>query len=337
MPQTVEFIQGYAEHINAPVRTQTPVTRVARTGESGYTVETGDGSWQCQSVVLASGACNIPVVPQLAASLPRTIETFTPFDYRSPQQLNSGSVLVVGASATGTQIAEEIQASGRQVTVAVGEHVRAPRTYRGRDIQWWLDQAGILDETYLDIDDINRARSLPSFQLAGSTIPRNVDLNTLTAKGVRMIGRLAGIDGSRGQFSGSLRNLCKLADLKMNRLLNTIDEWASENEGDVAVEPSHRFEATRVEDSPPLTLDFVKEDIRTIIWATGFRPDYSYLDVPVFNQKGRIRHDGGIVESPGLYLMGMPFLRRRKSTLIDGAGQDASDLSEHLAGYLNSV
>jgi putative flavoprotein involved in K+ transport len=136
-------------------------------------------------------------------------------------------------------------------------------------------------------------------------------------------------------FSGSLKNLCALSDLKMNRLLDRIDTWATEHGLDDGIAPPHRFEPTRVEDSPPLRLDLAAEGIRTILWATGFRPDYSWLHVPVLDRKGRVRHDGGVVESPGLYVMGLPFLRRRKSSLIDGAAADANDLSAHLERHLD--
>ena len=244
-------------------------------------------------------------------------------------------MLVVGASATGTQIAEELQRSGRPVTIAVGEHIRVPRVYRGKDIQWWMDAAGVLDERYDEIDDIVRARNVPSLQLAGSPERKTVDLNSLTRIGVKLIGRLAGISNGKAQFSGSLRNHCAMSDLKMNRLLGTIDEWASANGLDDEVGPPYRFEPTEVEAAPPLGLDLTRGEIKTIIWATGFRPDYSWLDVPVFDRKGRIRHDGGIVDAPGMYLLGIPFLRRRKSSLIDGAGDDARDLSAHLASYLS--
>ena len=260
----------------------------------------------------------------------------TPMQYRNPDQLADGGVLVVGASASGTQIADEIHRSGRPVTLAVGEHVRVPRVYRGKDIQWWMDAAGVLDERYDEVDDIVRARNVPSLQLAGYPDRRTVDLNSLTGIGVKLVGRLAGINDGKAQFSGSLRNVCALADLKMNRLLDTIDEWAAENGFDQRVSPPHRFEPTAGRSSPPLGIDLTRGAIKTIIWATGFRPDYSWLDVPVLDRKGRIRHDGGVVEAPGMYLMGIPFLRRRKSSLIDGAGDDARDLSAHLASYLSN-
>ncbi len=335
MPEVIAFIDRYAKVISAPVETRTRVTSVGE-AEGSYRVETDKGDWQCRTVVLAAGACNIPSVPKVAEAVPPALATFTPKEYRNPDQLPDGGVLMVGASATGTQLADEIHRSGRPVTLAVGEHIRAPRVYRGRDIEWWMDVAGVLDERYDEIDDINRARRVPSLQLTGSDARATLDLNALTAIGVKLVGRLAGISDGKAQFSGSLRNLCALSDLKMNRLLNTIDEWASENGLDDEVEPPHRLPPTEVEESPPLVLDLMAAGGRTIIWATGYRPDLSWLHVPVLDRKGRIRHDGGVVEAPGLYLMGIQFLRRRKSALIDGAGDDARDLSDHLVSYLNS-
>ena len=257
MPETIAFIEGYAQAISAPVRTHTAVSSVRPTGE-GYEVATDQGPWQCQSVVLASGACNLAQIPALAQAVPSGIAMLTPMQYRNPGQLANGGVLVVGASATGTQIAEELHRSGRPVTLAVGEHVRVPRLYRDKDIQWWMDAAGVLDERYDEVDDINRARNVPSLQLAGSPERRTVDLNALTGIGVKLIGRLAGIHAGQAQFSGSLRNQCALADLKMNRLLDTIDEWAAENGFDRTVSPPHRFAPTQVEASPPLGLDLTQ-------------------------------------------------------------------------------
>ena len=336
MPEAIDFIERYADVIAAPVQTHTTVTSV-RAVDDGYEVITDQGDWQCRTVVLATGACNIPLVPALSEALPSSIQTITPMEYRSPDQLESGGVMVVGASATGTQIAAELQRSGRPVTLAVGEHIRAPRVYRGRDIKFWMDGAGVLDEFYTEVDNLARVRSVPSLQLAGTDERRTVDLNSLTDIRVKLIGRLAGINDGKAQFSGSLANQCAMSDLKMNRLLDRIDEWATENGLDEQVDPPHRFEVTRVEESPPLGLNLASGEIRTVLWATGFRPDYSWLDVPVLDRKGRILHDGGVVEAPGMYLMGMPFLRRRKSSLIDGAGDDARDLGAHLAAYLDNA
>ncbi|MGH2359540.1 MAG: NAD(P)-binding domain-containing protein [bacterium] len=333
MPETIGFIERYAAMMSAPVRTHTRVTSVRTKGE-GYEVVTDRGTWQCETVVLATGACNIPVVPAVAEAVPPLVKMLTLLEYRNPTQLEDGGVIVVGASASGVQIADEIQRSGRPVTLAVGEHVRVPRVYRGRDIKWWMDASGVLDERYDEVDDIVRARNVPSLQLAGYTDRRTLDLNSLTAIGVKLVGRLVGINDGKAQFSGSLRNVCALADLKMHRLLDTIDEWAKESGVDDHVDEPQRFAPTEVDESPPLLLDLTRGRIKTIIWATGFRPDYSWLDVPVLDRKGNVRHDGGVVEAPGMYLLGMQFLRRRKSSLIDGVGDDARDLSDHLAAYL---
>jgi len=334
MPEVVEFVTAYAKHTAAPVQTGTTVTSVRRTAD-GYRVTSDNGEWDCETVVLASGAFNVPAVPAFAGAIPATVATITPNRYRNPDSVAEGGVLVVGASATGVQIAHELQRSGRQVTLAVGEHVRGPRVYRGRDIQWWMEMAGVLGERYDEVDDIVRARGVPSMQLAGSPEKATFDLNALTAVGVKLVGRLAGIRDGRAMFSGSLRNKCELADLKLGRLLNLIDEWATASGLDDDTPPPHRFEPTVVPRPPTLGLDLTNGSITTVLWATGFKPDYSWLDVDVLDAKGFVRHDGGVVDSPGMYIIGMPFLRRRKSSFIDGAREDAADLIVQLAAYLD--
>ena len=333
MPEVIGYLDRYAQVVDAPVETDTAVTSV-RPASDGYRVATSQGDWQCRTVVLASGACNVPDVPAIAEAIPPGVTAITPADYRNPDQLEEGGVLIAGASATGLQLAHEIHRSGRPVTLAVGGHVRVPRNYRGMDIMWWLDAAGVLDERYDTVDDVVRARSVPSFQLVGSTSRTSLDLNHLQREGIQLVGKLAGIKDGVAQFSGSLRNQCTLADLKLGRLLDTIDEWASANGLDDETEPPERPEPTHVDPSPPLLLDLTSGRIKTVIWATGYRPDLSWLDAPVLDHGGRVLHDGGVTSAPGLYLMGMPFLRRRKSSLIDGVGDDARDLSAHLAGFL---
>jgi putative flavoprotein involved in K+ transport len=334
MAEVVDFITGYASEVSAPVQTGTTVTSV-QASNGGYRVATDQGEWQCSTVVVATGAFNVPRVPEFADAVPSTVQTLTPTDYRNPDRLPEGGVLVVGASATGVQIAHEIRRSGRAVTLAVGEHVRGPRVYRGMDIHWWMEAAGVLDERYDEVDDIVRARRVPSMQLAGSPERATFDLNALTELGVSLVGRLAGIKDGRAQFSGSLRNKCELADLKLGRLLDTIDESATANGLDDGRPPRHRFAPTVVPKSPPLDLDLTSGEIQTIIWATGYRPDYSWLDIPVVDRKGLLRHEGGVVESPGMYLIGAPFLRRRKSSFIDGARDDAQELVVELVAFLD--
>jgi putative flavoprotein involved in K+ transport len=334
VPEVVAFVAGYAEAAAAPVRTHTTVTSVRR-DDRHYHVATDRGDFHADSVVLATGACNRPSVPAVREAVPSSVHNFTPFDYRGPSQLPEGGVLVVGASATGVQLAWEIHRSGRPVTLAVGEHVRLPRTYRGRDVLWWMDAAGIWNQRYDEIDDLTRARRLPSPQLVGTPERMTLDLNTLTSAGVRLVGRLAAIRDGRALFSGGLRNMFALADLKMERLLDAFDEWAVGHPpgGDVAA--PERFAPTTVPASSRIDLDLRSGEITSIVWATGFHPDYRWLDVPVLDRKGHLVHDGGVVtDAPGLYAIGLPVLRRRKSTFIHGAEDDARDIVSHLAGYL---
>jgi len=333
MAEVSDFIERYAAHSRTPLRTQTDVTSVRRT-DDGYHVTTSQGDFGTQAVVIASGACNQPSVPPIGAAVPDSVEQLTPFDYRDPAKLPDGGVLVVGASATGVQLAAELQRSGRPVTLSVGEHVRLPRRYRGRDVLWWMDASGVWDQRYDEIEDLTRARRLPSPQLVGTPERATLDLNALTSMGVELVGRWAAVRDGTALFSGGLRNMFSLADLKMRRLLAAFDEWATASGLDAEVGPPERFEPTRVPASNRLQLDLGSGEIRAIVWATGFRPDYGWLDVPVLDAKGRLDHDGGIVSSPGLYALGLPVLRRRKSSFIYGIEDDARDVIGHLAGHL---
>jgi putative flavoprotein involved in K+ transport len=333
MAEVTEFIESFAKVSGAPVRTSVNVTSVRQSGD-GYQLTTSGGEIAAQAVVIASGACTRPVVPQLGDAVPASVEQLTPFDYRGPAQLPDGGVLVVGASATGVQLAAELQRSGRPVTLSVGEHVRLPRTYRGRDVLWWMDASGVWDQRYDEVEDLTRARRLPSPQLVGTPERTTLDLNALTATGVRLVGRWAAVRDGRALFSGGLRNVFSLADLKMQRLLNTFDEWALTQGDHAEMDPAERFAPTRVPESTPLQLDLRGGEIRAIVWATGFRPDYGWLDVPVVDAKGHLRHDGGVVDSPGLYALGLPVLRRRKSSFIYGIEDDAREVTGHRTRYL---
>ena len=332
MPELIRFIEDYASRLRASVHTRTSVRSVSREGER-YRVRTDRGTWLARAVVIATGACNTPAIPGVAADVPNHIAQLTPHQYRDADQVDKGGVLIVGASATGMQLADELLRAGHDVTMSVGEHVRMPRRYRGRDILDWMDRCGILGERYDEVEDIARGRRLPSAQLVGSNDRPILDLNNLGDQGAKVVGRLMGVRDGVAQFSGSLRNVCALADLKMNRLLKTIDDAFPVSPGKPAPE---RFDDTRVDDTPTLALSFDDAAISNVIWATGFRPDYSWLDVPVLDRKGYLRHDGGIVESPGLYVLGLPLMRRRKSSFIFGIEEDAREINEHLVNYLDT-
>ena len=331
--EVTEFIERFAKVSGAPVRTGTNVTSVRRSGD-GYQVTTTSGEIHCRAVVIASGACNQPALPAFKDAVPPAVQQLTPLRYRDPAQLPEGGVLVVGASATGVQLAAELRQSGRPVTLSVGEHVRLPRLYRGRDVLWWMELSGVWDQRYDEVDDLIRARRLPSPQLVGTPERATLDLNALASMGVELVGRWAAVRDGQALFSGGLRNVFALADLKMRRLLDAFDEWASADGRGADVGPPEHFPPTRVPQASRLQLDLRGGEIGAIVWATGFRPDYRWLGVPVIDTKGQLCHDGGVVDSPGLYALGLPVLRRRKSTFICGIEDDAREVIDHLTRYL---
>ncbi|WP_243060044.1 NAD(P)-binding domain-containing protein [Nocardioides sp. SR21] len=326
--EVADHIDGFAAASAAPVRTGVTVTSVRRT-DDGYDVVTDEGVLRARTVVLATGACNRPSVPAFAAGVPGSLLQLTPFDYRSPDALPGGRVLVVGASATGVQIAAEIRRSGRPVTLSVGEHTRLPRTYRDRDVLWWMEASGLWDQRYDEVEDLERARRLPSPQLVGTPERATLDLNALSDLGVDLVGRWSAVRDGTALFSGGLRNVFALADLKQQRLLDGFDAWADDG-------ARERPEPTRAPATSRLQLDLKYGEVDAIVWATGYRPDYGWLDVPVVDEKGRLRHDGGVVDSPGLYALGLPVLRRRKSTFIHGIEDDAREVVEHLVDHLRT-
>jgi putative flavoprotein involved in K+ transport len=331
IPELVDVLESYASSSHVPLHTHTVVHALRREGAS-YLVDTNRGQWRARSVILATGACNTAAVPDLADDLPDSIRQFTALDYRSPRQLREGGVLVVGGSSTGLQLTEELLDAGHDVTLSVGEHVRIPRRYRGKDIFYWLDRSGIHRERYDEVEDLARGRHLPSPQLVGRRDLPMLDLNYLQDRGARLVGRFMAVRDGRALFSGSLRNACALADLKLGRLLDRIDETA-DRDGAIG---GWRFAPTSIPETPSLGFDFEQEGITNVLWATGFRPDYHWLQVPVLDRKGQLIHEGGVVASPGLYTLGLPLMRRRKSSFIFGIEDDARDITDHLADFLHS-
>jgi putative flavoprotein involved in K+ transport len=330
--ELVDVLESYARSSRVPLYTHTVVQSLRREG-AWYVADTNRGPWRARSVILATGACNTASVPPLADDLPKSIRQFTALDYRSPQQMREGGVLVVGGSSSGLQLAEELLDAGHDVTLSVGEHVRIPRRYRGKDIFYWLDRSGIHRERYDEMEDLARGRRLPSPQLVGRRDLPMLDLNHLQDRGARLVGRFVAVRDGRALFSGSLRNACALADLKLGRLLDRIDETA-DRDGAIG---GWRFAPTRIPETPSLGFDLEQAGITNVLWATGFRPDYRWLQVPVLDRKGRLMHDGGVVASPGLYTLGLPLMRRRKSSFIFGIEEDARDITGHLAGFLQST
>ena len=331
--ELVGLLERYARTIGAPVEEQTKVLAV-EPGGPGYRVTTDHGGFEARSVVIATGHCDVPDVPHVATRLPADVVQLVPSRYRRASQLPAGGVLVVGASASGVQLADEIHASGRPVTLAVGRHNRLPRSYRGRDIVWWLDAMGVFDEAAEDVSDLARTRSQPSLQLVGRPDRATLDLPALERRGVRLVGRLKAIEGGRVRFADDLVAHTAAADARLARLVQRIDAFAAESGLDGAIGPREPFAPFLWPSPAPTELDLGQAGIRSVVWATGYRREYPWLRVPVLDERGEIRHAGGVTAAPGLYVIGLYLLRRRKSSFIDGVGQDAIELAAHLAHQL---
>ncbi|HSI92725.1 MAG TPA: NAD(P)-binding domain-containing protein [Jiangellaceae bacterium] len=321
----VRYLDSYAVSFEAPVQPWTSVTEV-RPDDGGYRVTTTGGNWTARHVVVAAGPR--PRVPEQAAGLAPDIWQLHTNRYRNPMVLPPGGVLVVGASASGVQIANELRLAGRNVTLAVGTHSRLPRRYRGMDIMWWLEQTGALNRTVDDVSDVDRARGEPSSQLAGG---RNLDLNILNDHGVTITGRLVGIDGHRARFGGELPVTTAAAEAKLRRTLTTIDEYIAGAGLEREVLPPDEIRPVRLPPGPT-SVDLRAAGISTVIWATGFDYRYPWLRVPVHDPSGDIRQYRGVTDARGLYTVGLRFMHRRNSQFIDGVRHDARTIVQHLTG-----
>ncbi|HYC26079.1 MAG TPA: NAD(P)/FAD-dependent oxidoreductase [Roseiarcus sp.] len=319
------YLKHYALSMGSPVASGVEVTEVEPTA-GGYRVSTTAGEWRSQAIVIATGACETPFRPAIAQGLSASILQVSPTSYWEPGQLPDGGVLVVGASSTGAQLAEEIHASGRPVTLAVGDHTRAPRRYRGRDVYAWMETAGILDDPALEGGNLEAARRQPSLQLVGRPDNRDLDLGVLARQGVRLVGRLSAIDGARVEFAGDLDRTTKASHTRMLRILDRIDGCIGDRKlAAPAADPATRIPVLAA--GPARALELRQERIRSVVWATGYVRRYPWLKAPLLDHRGEIVHRGGVTPLLGLYVIGLTFLRRRRSPFIDGCGLDAEDLA----------
>jgi putative flavoprotein involved in K+ transport len=325
-------LTGYARSFAAPVEEDTGVEAVRRNGD-GFVVVTDRGSYRAANVIVATGWCDQPAIPAVARDLDAGLAQLVPRDYRRPGELPPGGVLVVGASATGVQLADELRASGRDVTLAVGAHTRVPRRYRGIDIFWWLGRIGLLDRTIDQVPDAARARREPSLQLVGGRVHRSLDLTTLRAAGVRLVGRVVAGAGRRVQLAGDLPRTVADAHRGAARLLAAIDCHIDEQGLDDEVVVLDPEPMAKLPLEPAVEeLDLRAEGIASVVWATGHRRNYDWLQVPVLDASGEIRQRRGVTPVPGLYVLGQRFQYRRNSNFIGGVGRDAAFVADHIAG-----
>lgn len=326
----IAMFQRYAESFAAPVRTGVEVESV-EPDAGGYVVRTSDGPVSAANVVVATGHYAKPVVPPTAHAIDPNIVQVHTSGYRNPDALPPGGVLVVGGGASGIQIADELHRAGRPVFLSLGRHHPLPRRYRGHDVIWWLEQMGRLDETVDDVPDVLAARRAPSLALSGDTHRRELDVRQMAAEGVVLLGRTGEIDGHVLHAAPDLGKNLADADRRYERFVAGVDRFV-EKTGIPAAEPdAHRRPAARAADREVERMDLRREGVRSIVWATGYRPDHGIVHVPVFDAQGEVVQRRGVTSSPGLYLLGLRWMHTRKSNFIDGVGRDAEHVAEHIA------
>jgi putative flavoprotein involved in K+ transport len=327
----VDHLEGYAASFGVPLVGGTIVedVRTSGRGDSRYAVATDRGTWHANNVVLATGPHGTPWIPDGVD--PAAVLTSS--QYRNPGQVADGGVLVVGASASGVQIADELTRAGREVTLSVGPHTRMPRRYRGLDIFWWLETTGRLARTIDEMPDPAVARREPSLQLVGGNVSDratgDIDLGLLQSRGVRLVGQLMSMSGHRARFAPGLSDTVAAADHELVRLLDRLDTYVERVGLAHEVWPGDRPRPVEVLASPS-SIDLRAERINTVLVAAGFRPHHPWLQLPITGPDGAIRQHRGVTEAPGVYTVGQRFQHRRDSAMIDGARHDAQMVVDHL-------
>jgi putative flavoprotein involved in K+ transport len=327
--QVVRFFDHYARSIAAPVQTGVTAYRVRPT-EDGWRVETSAGDFEAANVVVATGHHDVPrIPPKCAGALPADVMQYHTSHYRRPAQLPSGGVLVVGAGPSGQQIADELALTGRRVVIAAGRHRTLPRRYRGRDTHWWMEQMGAFDRTVDSLPDPRAARSAPAFVLEGGRC--DLDLRRLVDHGVVPVGRLMGVMGSTAWFADDLAANVAAADGNHRRFREAVDDFIARTGVDAEPADVPWPPPTPWALAAPRHLHLDHMGIRSVIWATGFRRHYSWIDAPVFDESGEPIQHRGVTVAPGLHFLGLRWMHRRGSDTIHGVGADAAHLAAVIA------
>ncbi len=326
--QVADYFAAYAEQIEAPVRCGVDVMSVYRNvGRPGFRVETAKGVLEANNVVAATGPFQRPIIPAVVPEDTGIMQIHSSA-YRNPEQLPEGAVLVIGAGSSGTQIADELLRAGRRVYLSVGAHHRPPRSYRGRDFVWWL---GVLGKW--DAQALKPGKEHVTIAVSGAYGGRTVDFRRLAGQGMTLVGLTRSCKDGVLNFAPDLADNLAQGDANYLSLLDEADDFATRNGLDLREEP----DARKVEPDPAcvtdpiLELDLSKAGVTSIVWATGFAVDFSWLKVDAFDENGRPKHQRGVSAEPGVYFLGLPWLSRRGSSFIWGVWHDAKYLADHIA------
>ncbi|WP_017198442.1 NAD(P)/FAD-dependent oxidoreductase [Arthrobacter sp. M2012083] len=325
--QVADYFVAYADKIGAPVHCGVEVKSVRRNaGAPGFHVQTSDGEFNARYVVAATGPFQRPVIPAVVPETAGLMQMHSS-SYRNPGQLPPGAVLVVGAGSSGVQIAAEIQRSGRQVFLSVGPHDRPPRNYRGRDFCWWLGVLGKWDASTpaLGAEHVTIA-------VSGAGGGHTVDFRALAENGIKLVGRTMEFQDGTMRFADDLRTNIANGDAHYLELLDEADAYVERNGLDLPEEPEARFLRPDPESlaNPIHKLDLSGAGVASIVWATGFAVDYSWLQVDAFDEKGKPLQQRGVSTEPGVYFLGLPWQSRRGSSFIWGVWHDAKYVADQI-------
>ncbi|NSZ20059.1 flavin-containing monooxygenase [Agrobacterium vitis] len=323
-----DYFEAYAKKYNAPIRCGTEVTQVERLGgRPGFRVETSNGVIEARYVVVATGPFQLPNIPPIVPPI-ANINQIHSSEYRNPHQFGEGAALVIGAGSSGVQIAEELMRVGRKTYLSVGPHDRPPRAYRGYDCAWWLGVLGKWDAQVKELPTSNHVTVAVSGARGGETI----DFRRLAARGMILVGMTESFKNGKLSFAEDLANNLDRGDQTYLSLLDEADAFVVLNGLNLPQEPEARILGPTADciTNPILELDLTAAGITTIIWATGFRSDYSWLKVQAFDDAGRPRHQRGVSSERGLYFLGLPGLSGRASSFIWGVWHDAKHLADHI-------
>jgi putative flavoprotein involved in K+ transport len=322
------FIQDYAVNIRAPVRTNTNVLSLRDAGAQRYLTVTELGDFNASNVVIATGPYQQPNIPQASDDLDSYVHQMHVSEYRNPSALPEGAVLIVGSGASGCQVADELLEAGRHVYLSVGRHHKIPRRYRGRDLLWWLEAFGWFDIPTGELPEWLRPQR---FLITGMRGGYDIDLRRSATRGMVLLGHLAAVTDDHLRFEPNLEENLSNAEQMFRRFISTADAYATSNSLDLPMDLDHSEPTTTpAVPDPPREITLSAAGITTIIWATGYRYDFSWIEIPVLDVRGDPLHTGGITNVPGIYFLGLRLQRNLKSSTLWGVGEDAAHLAARI-------
>ena len=333
--ELITYLDGFIAHVNAPLCEGVAVQRIAAAEMGGYQIQTSAGSVSADQVVVASGGYHTPIIPRMAERIPADIVQMHSEQYRNSQALPEGAVLVVGSGQSGAQIAEDLHLAGRKVVLAVGDAPRCARFYRGKDVVEWLALMNYYDMPVAAHPLREGVRDNTNHYVTGRDGGRDIDLRRFAADGMELYGLLKGLDGETLQFAPDLRIKLDDADKIYNGINASVDKYIAQQ--NIEAPPASVYAPVWQPNDERTLLNLREANITTIVWCIGFSPDFSWLDVPVFNGRGNPSHTRGVTQARGLYFLGLPWLHTWGSGRFSGVARDAKFLADRIESAQQSI